>query len=71
MKLGSIQSRMNVHFFSSDHRPSEARIKRYTHNDPIMSAVPLTQDKCASKELQHHSSGRGTDGGEKVFEECG
>lgn len=67
MKLGSIQSRMNVRFFSSDHRPSEARIKRYTHNDPIMSAVPLTQDKCASKELQHHSSGRGTDGGEKVF----
>lgn len=51
VKLGSIQSRMSVCFFSSDHRPSEARIKRCTHNDPIMSAVPLTQDKCASKEL--------------------
>lgn len=40
MELESIQSGMNV--FSSNHRPSEARIKRYTHNDPIMSAVPLT-----------------------------
>lgn len=29
----------------------KARIKRYTHNDLIMSAVPLTQDKWASMEL--------------------
>lgn len=43
---------MNVCFFSpSNHRPSEARIKRYTHNDPIMSALRLTRDKCASKKL--------------------
>lgn len=30
----------NEFVFSSNHKPSEARIKRYTHNDPIMSAVP-------------------------------
>lgn len=37
--------------FSSNQRPSEARIKRYTHNDPIMSAIPLTQVKWAFMEV--------------------
>lgn len=58
-----------VCFCSSNHRPAEARIKRYTHNDPIMSAVPLTQAKCASKELIATSQQckGGTDGVKEDF----
>lgn len=49
MELESIQSGMNVcYLFSCNHWPLEARIERYTHNDPIMLAVRSTQDKCAS-----------------------
>lgn len=55
--------------FSSNHRPSQARIKRNTHNDPIMSAGPLTQDKWASMELTAASEGwKEGRGVRKIFE---
>lgn len=68
----SIQSGFNV-CFSSNHRPSEGSSTRFTHNDPIMSPVPLTQDKCASRELIGRSEyqKRGLTVHRKYFSECG